>query len=58
MSLLPLFTQMSFDEEMAAGWSIKIPDEPRDNYESSLINDGLAIPSIYFDKNGKFPQSS
>jgi hypothetical protein len=32
--------------------------EPRDNYESILLDDGLTIPSIYFDEEGKFLESS
>ena len=32
--------------------------EPWDNYESILLNNGLMILFIYFDEEGKFPESS
>ena len=58
--IMPSFSQtpsinMSFEENAEDELLVM---EPRDNYESILLDDGLTIPSIYFDEEGKFPESS
>jgi hypothetical protein len=42
-------------EEFGISWAQ--PVQARDGYENALLDDNLAIPSCYFDEEGKFPDT-